>query len=246
MPLNTKFVSLLPGRWVVGGVLGLALVGCGQPPAEPEESLDLTSDNSKASYSIGYDTGRGVAQRLPADLDADAFAAGAGDGLKGLDRQVDEAEAKRTLDVLASEVQANAQAQMEQIKEAGVAFLAENSKKEGVVTLQSGLQYQILTPAPDDAPKPTATDSITAHYHGTLTDGTVFDSSVQQGAPATFPLNRVIAGWTEALQLMGVGAKWRLFIPSELGYRDQPAGAIPPNSTLIFEVELLEIQGPAG
>ena len=109
-----------------------------------------------------------------------------------------------------------------------------------MTTLESGLQYEVLVEG--SGPKPSAEDTVVTHYHGTLTDGTVFDSSVERGSPASFPVNRVIPGWTEALQLMGVGSKWRLVIPPELAYGERGAGgAIPPNSTLVFEVELLEI-----
>lgn len=124
--------------------------------------------------------------------------------------------------------------------ENGHAFLAENKNKPGVTELASGLQYEILTDA--DGPKPTAYNKVTCHYHGTLIDGTVFDSSVRRGQPATFPLNMVIAGWTEGLQLMSVGAKFRFFIPPHLAYGDRHVSAeIGPNSTLIFDVELLGI-----
>lgn len=123
---------------------------------------------------------------------------------------------------------------------AGQAFLAENAQREGVISLGNGLQYEILTEG--SGPKPGPTSSVTCHYHGTLPNGTVFDSSVLRGRPATFPLNRVISGWTEALQLMGVGSKWRLFLPPHLAYGDQHVSVeIGPNSTLIFEVELLGI-----
>jgi FKBP-type peptidyl-prolyl cis-trans isomerase FklB len=123
---------------------------------------------------------------------------------------------------------------------AGQEFLDNNSKKEGVISLPSGLQYEVITAG--SGPKPGATDKVTCHYHGTLIDGTVFDSSVKRGQPATFPLNMVIAGWTEGLQLMPQGSKWRFFIPPHLGYGDRQVSAqIGPNSTLIFEVELLGI-----
>ncbi len=123
---------------------------------------------------------------------------------------------------------------------AGSEFLEKNKTRPEVVSLPSGLQYEIITEG--NGPKPNATDSVTCHYHGTLIDGTVFDSSVQRGQPATFPLNRVISGWTEALQLMPVGSKWRLFLPPNLAYGDQQVSAqIGPNSTLVFEVELLGI-----
>ena len=123
---------------------------------------------------------------------------------------------------------------------AGEQFLEENGKKPGVVVLASGLQYEIITEG--TGPKPSAKNKVTCHYHGTLIDGTVFDSSVQRGQPATFPLNMVIKGWTEGLQLMTQGSKWRFFIPPQLGYGDRQVSAqIGPNSTLIFEVELLGI-----
>lgn len=123
----------------------------------------------------------------------------------------------------------------------GAAFLAQNGQREEVVTLPSGLQYEVLAEGDGASPGPTST--VTTHYHGTLIDGTVFDSSVQRGQPASFPVNRVIAGWTEALQLMQVGDKWRLFLPPELAYGDRGAGgAIGPGATLIFEVELLDVR----
>ncbi len=130
---------------------------------------------------------------------------------------------------------------LEKNKQAGQEFLAENTKQENIVTLPSGLQYEIITEG--DGAIPTATDTVQCHYHGTLIDGTVFDSSVQRGEPAVFGVTQVIKGWVEALQLMPVGSKWRLFVPSDMAYGEQGAGdIIQPNSTLIFEVELLGIQ----
>lgn len=127
-------------------------------------------------------------------------------------------------------------------KQAGKAFLEANGKRQGVVTLASGLQYQVIKAGADTA-KPTLNDKVKCHYHGTLIDGTVFDSSVDRGEPVSFPLNGVIKGWQDALQLMTVGSKWKLFIPSDLAYGDRAAGAsIPPGSTLVFEVELLAIE----
>jgi FKBP-type peptidyl-prolyl cis-trans isomerase FklB len=124
---------------------------------------------------------------------------------------------------------------------AGEEFLEENKKRPEVVALPSGLQYEVLTEG--DGPKPTKTSNVTCHYHGTLIDGTVFDSSVQRGQPATFPLNQVIKGWTEGLQLMSTGSKWRFFIPPQLGYGDRQVSAqIGPNSTLIFDVELISFK----
>ncbi|NVN94663.1 MAG: FKBP-type peptidyl-prolyl cis-trans isomerase [Bacteroidetes bacterium] len=128
-----------------------------------------------------------------------------------------------------------------EVKNAGKLFLEENAKKAGVVTLPSGLQYEIITEGKGE--KPGLTDVVTTHYHGTLIDGNIFDSSVHRGQPASFPVNGVIKGWTEALQLMAVGSKWKLYVPYQLAYGEQGAGqAIGPYTTLIFEVELLEIQ----
>ena len=125
-------------------------------------------------------------------------------------------------------------------KKEGEDFLAENTKKEGVITTESGLQYEVIKMG--DGKKPTANDNVKVHYHGTFIDGTVFDSSVERGEPIVFGLNQVISGWTEALQLMPVGSKFKLYIPSDLAYGAQQAGQIPPYSTLIFEVELLGIE----
>lgn len=130
-------------------------------------------------------------------------------------------------------------AKAEAILNEGLAFLESNKNKPGVIVLPSGLQYEIITEG--SGAKPTATQTVTCHYHGTLTNGTVFDSSVKRGAPASFPLNRVISGWAEALQLMPIGSKWRLFLPPQLAYGSMQVGSIPANSTLIFEVELLGI-----
>lgn len=128
-----------------------------------------------------------------------------------------------------------------EVKNAGKLFLEENAKREGVVTLPSGLQYEIITEGKGE--KPGLTDVVTTHYHGTLIDGNIFDSSVHRGQPASFPVNGVIKGWTEALQLMAVGSKWKLYVPYQLAYGEQGAGqAIGPYTTLVFEVELLDIQ----
>ncbi len=144
----------------------------------------------------------------------------------------------------AAKKQAEMEVQGKKNVEAGAKFLAENSKKTGVVTTASGLQYQVLTAG--KGAKPTASDSVKVHYTGTLLDGTKFDSSIERGEPAQFVLNSVVPGWTEALQLMPVGSKYKLWIPSKLGYGEQgtPGGPIPPNSTLVFDVELIEIVKP--
>ena len=135
---------------------------------------------------------------------------------------------------------AQAQGYTNETHEQGLAFLAENAKKEGVMTTPSGLQYKVLKPGSGKV-HPRATDSVRVHYHGTLIDGTVFDSSYDRGQPAEFPVGGVIAGWTEALQLMSAGSKWRLYVPSELAYGAQGVGSIPPHSVLVFDVELLDV-----
>jgi FKBP-type peptidyl-prolyl cis-trans isomerase len=168
------------------------------------------------------------------------------DALSGNKTLLTEEEARSALMQLQSEMQAKMQAKQaaegEANKKEGDAFLAANKTKEGVVTLPSGLQYKILTPG--SGPKPTPTDSVVCNYKGTLINGTEFDSSYKRGEPATFPVTGVIKGWTEALQLMPVGSKWQLFVPADLGYgpRGTPGGPIGPNSTLIFEVELMSIK----
>lgn len=221
-------------------LIGLVAAGLGLG-ASAAESPPLDSDMQKASYSIGYSMAANVRREFGDDVDLAAFQAGVQDQLAGGDSRISEAEANAALQALVAAKQAAQQVKAEENRSVGKDFLAENGKREGVVTLPSGLQYEVLTAA--DGPKPSATDRVTTHYRGTLIDGTQFDSSYDRGQPATFPLNNVIAGWTEALQLMSPGAKWRLYIPPELAYGERGAGgSIPPNSTLIFDVELIEIQ----
>ncbi|MCW3806669.1 FKBP-type peptidyl-prolyl cis-trans isomerase [Plebeiibacterium marinum] len=191
----------------------------------------------KLSYSLGLSIAGNLQNSGVAELDVDAFARGVKHHMEGATTEISQEEAGKIINTFFSELQAK---QFEANIEAGKKFLAENEKREGVVTLESGLQYEIMTEGNGDKPK--ATDSVKCHYHGTLIDGTVFDSSVQRGEPAVFPVNGVIAGWVEALQLMSVGSKWKLFIPSDLAYGAQGAGQqIGPHTTLVFEVELLEI-----
>jgi FKBP-type peptidyl-prolyl cis-trans isomerase FklB len=205
----------------------------------------LTTQKEKASYAIGMNWGTGL-HRQGIDVDSAALLQGMKDGLSGGKTLLTEDEARAALMQLQSEVQAKQQAKAQQEGEAnkkeGDAFLAANKTKEGVVTLPSGLQYKILKAG--TGPKPTATDTVVCNYKGTLINGTEFDSSYKRGEPATFPVSGVIKGWTEALQLMPVGSKWQLVIPSDLAYgsRGTPGGPIGPNSTLVFEVELISIQ----
>ena len=221
-------------------VLTASLLGCdGVVPEAQATEADLSSDAAKASYSIGYSMAANVRREFGDDVDLAAFQAGVEDQLSGGDSQISEADANAALQALVASRQSVRDAQAQENVTVGKEFLAENGAREGVITLPSGLQYEILTDA--EGPKPRATDRVTTHYRGTLIDGTVFDSSYDRGQPATFPLNGVIAGWTEALQLMSEGAKWRLFIPPELAYGERAQGPIPANSTLIFDVELIEI-----
>ncbi|MFK7915503.1 MAG: FKBP-type peptidyl-prolyl cis-trans isomerase [Pseudomonadales bacterium] len=222
------------------------LVGCAQPesstPAASEEAAaDLASDAAKASYTIGYGMTDDMRTRMTDDFDSEAFLAGAGDAVNKATPRVSQEEGQRTMRAMAERAQAAVQQEADESMATGAEYLAKNAEREGVTVLPSGLQYEVLTAG--SGPNPEVTDTVTTHYEGKLLNGEVFDSSVERGEPASFPLNRVIPGWTEALQLMQPGAKWRLHIPPGLAYGDRGAGSIPPNSTLIFEVELLSIQG---
>jgi FKBP-type peptidyl-prolyl cis-trans isomerase FklB len=211
--------------------------------ATAQDKPDLTTPKQKTSYALGVNIGSNLkAQDL--DLDATALAAGVSDALNGKPAMSQE-EVHATLTAFQQEVmtkmQAKEKVEGEQNLKAGEAFLAENAKKEGVKTTASGLQYKILKEG--DGPTPKATDTVKVNYKGTLIDGTVFDSSYDRGEPATFPVNEVIPGWTEALQMMKVGSKWQLFVPAKLAYGEHsPSPKIGPNSTLIFDVELLGIE----
>jgi FKBP-type peptidyl-prolyl cis-trans isomerase FklB len=213
--------------------------------AKPGAVTTLTTTKEKASYAIGMNLGGGL-HRQNIDVDSAALIQGLKDTLSGNKTLLTDEEARAALMQLQSEMQSKMQAKQaaegEANKKEGDAFLAANKTKEGVVTLPSGLQYKILTQG--TGPKPTATDSVVCNYKGTLINGTEFDSSYKRGEPATFPVTGVIKGWTEALQLMPVGSKWQLFIPSDLAYgpRGTPGGPIGPNATLIFEVELISIK----
>jgi FKBP-type peptidyl-prolyl cis-trans isomerase FklB len=221
--------------------------------------LTLKTPKEKASYAIGVNIGRGL-HRDSVDVDPAVVARGLRDGLGGAKTLLTDEEMKGAMVALQTELRKKLEvrnreqqvrskeqeAQMLQMGEAnkkeGEAFLAANKTKDDVVTLPSGLQYKILKEG--DGPKPTATDSVVCNYNGTLLNNTEFDSSYKRGQPATFNVGQVIHGWTEALQLMPVGSKWQLFIPSELAYGPGGSGpVIGPNATLIFEVELLSIQG---
>jgi FKBP-type peptidyl-prolyl cis-trans isomerase len=212
--------------------------------------LVLKTDKDKESYAIGLNIGKSI-HRDGVDVDPNILSRGMKDALSGAKPALTDDEAKAVMMSLQTRVRKQ-QAEQAQVaaeaakkvgeanKTAGDAFLAANKTKEGIVTLPSGLQYKILTQG--TGPKPTAADTVVCNYKGTLLDNTEFDSSYSRNQPLTIPVSGVIKGWTEALQLMPVGSKWQLFIPSDLAYGPQAKGPIGANSTLIFEVELLSIQ----
>ncbi len=197
----------------------------------------LSSTQEKFSYSLGMSVSSNLIKSGVVKVDFPSLFEGIKDTFEGNMPQVMPEEANKIIEDFINQSAAKAG---DKNLEEGLAFLAENKAKEGVVELPSGLQYMVIKQG--DGELATSQDNVKCHYHGTLIDGTVFDSSVERGEPATFPVNGVIQGWVEALQLMPVGSKWRLFIPSELAYGQRGAGgAIGPNSTLIFDVDLLEI-----
>tara|TARA_Y100000385_G_scaffold233834_1_gene246841 strand:- start:209 stop:820 length:612 start_codon:yes stop_codon:yes gene_type:complete len=197
----------------------------------------LNNEIDSVSYSLGVNIGENIKTQFP-NIDLKNFEAAIKDVLQeGKEPAISGSDAQKTIQEYFKKQQAKAS---ESVVEEGKKFLDENGKKENVITLESGLQYEVIKSG--EGAKPTLNDQVTTHYHGTLIDGTVFDSSVERGEPASFPVNGVIKGWTEALQLMSVGSKWRLFVPYDLAYGERGAGPqIGPFTTLIFEVELISI-----
>jgi len=211
--------------------------------AAAQDAPALKDGKEKTSYAVGMNLGSAI--RKDADLDVNVIVQGLKDAFTGGKMLLTDAEMRNVLNQLATDLKTKQVAALRErgskAKSEGEAFLAGNKATEGVVSLESGLQYKIVKAG--DGKKPTADDTVVCHYRGTLVDGTEFDSSYKRNKPATFQMNRVIKGWTEALQLMPVGSKWQLFIPSGLAYGERGAGAsVPPNATLIFEVELVSIQ----
>lgn len=201
---------------------------------------NLTTLEQHASYGIGLQMGQQLADNPFDGLDIAAVAAGLAAAFYGDEPEVSEDQIRSAFQVISGRMQEAEAAKAQLAAAAGEAFLAENAKKAGVTVTESGLQYEVLTAG--SGAKPSRADKVRTHYHGTLIDGTVFDSSYNRGQPAEFPVSGVIAGWTEALQLMQVGAKYRLYIPHNLAYGERGAGgAIKPYSALIFDVELLDI-----
>jgi len=229
---------------IISAGLLVGLAGC-QPtgqdaPQATNADTEISGDIAEASYTMGYGIANNIEEQLAENFDQQAFLAGLTDRFGDKDRRISEQQGQMAMATLSAKRQEAEQAKSMEMQRAGEEFLAGNGQREGVTTTESGLQYEVLVAG--DGAKPTATDTVSTHYHGTLVDGTVFDSSVNRGEPASFPVNRVISGWTEALQLMPVGSKWRLFIPPGLAYGNRATGSIPANSTLIFDVELLAIE----
>ena len=201
--------------------------------------LDLSTDQARVSYGIGRQLGDQLRDNPPPGASLEAIVAGLRDAFHGQPSQVDPEALNASFRVIREIMQAEAAAKAEKAAAAGRDYLVENAKREGVTVLESGLQYEVLVAG--EGAKPSREDHVRTHYHGTLIDGTVFDSSYERGQPAEFPVGGVIPGWVEALQLMGTGSKWRLHVPSELAYGAQAVGSIPPHSVLVFDVELLDI-----
>jgi FKBP-type peptidyl-prolyl cis-trans isomerase FklB len=244
---SAKGDTMMKRKFILTAVLAIGLLA-GQAGAEEKEASGdksaLKDKKEKVSYSIGVDIGNTM-KKQSIDIDPDVLAKGLKDAFSGGKTLMTEQEVTETLNGLRTEMMAKQQERMkeagEKNKKEGEAFLAENKKKEGVVTLPSGLQYKVITEGTGKMPK--LTDTVTVNYKGTLIDGTEFDSSYKRGQPATFPVNGVIPGWTEALQLMKEGSKWQVFIPSNLAYGERGAGnQITPNAVLIFDVELISVK----
>jgi len=215
----------------------------GNTEAKKSGAISITTYFDSVSYIIGTDVANSL-EPVKGDIDLDLFMAGLKDALGGKEQKIEESKKGEIMRKFSQMMSEKQQAQREKDNEKNIAegkkFLEENKKREGVVTTESGLQYVILKKG--TGPKPAGTDKVKVHYRGTLIDGTEFDSSIKRGQPAEFNVNAVIKGWTEALQLMPVGSKWQLYIPSDLAYGPRGAGRqIGPNETLIFEVELLDI-----
>ena len=210
--------------------------------------LALTTQKDKASYAIGMNIGKDLGNKLhkdSVDVNTAILLRGIKDSLAGGKMLLTDEQAKAVMDAFVADLRKKQEEKMavagSENKTKGDAFLAANKTKDGVVTLPSGLQYKIITPG--TGPKPSATDTVVCNYRGTLIDGTEFDASSKHGGPQTFPVNQVIPGWTEALQLMPVGSKWQLFIPSNLAYgAHSPGDPIGPDSTLVFDIELVSIK----
>lgn len=221
--------------------LGLAISLLMAGTSTQAQDVDLSVERNQISYSVGVNIGQNLAmQGLAEQIDLDAFIAGLRDIVQGQPKMTEE-EVMNALMTFQQQLVEQQQAMAEAARDEGVEFLAQNGQRSGVTTTASGLQYEVLESGATSGSSPAATDSVLAHYEGRFIDGEVFDSSIQRGEPAQFMLNQVIPGWTEGLQLMKPGDKWRLYIPSDLGYGPTGSGPIPPFSVLVFDVELIEV-----
>ena len=242
MKLNKMLFFLLFAATLINAQTKTTKKDKKQAEAAPKSAISITTQDDTVSYAIGQSLSHNL-KDPSMNINFGVLIEGLQDGLTG-QTKISEAQMKNAMNAFNQKMMAKRTADLNAVKEknkkAGEEFLAENKKKPGVVTLADGLQYKILVTG--TGPSPKATDKVKVNYKGSLIDGRVFDSSYERNEPASFPLNQVIKGWTEALQLMHVGDKWELYIPSELGYGENGAGnMIEPNSVLIFEVELLEI-----
>ncbi len=218
-------------------LVGLVLAGC-----DSETSAKLETPAQKASYGIGLNMGKSLAQEGMADLDSNAVAQGIDDAIGKKEQKLTDEQLMEAFSYLQKRAEERMAEMNKEAVAAGKKFLEENAKREGVKTTESGLQYEVVKKA--DGPQPGPDDVVTVHYEGSLTDGTVFDSSIKRGTPIDLPVGGVIPGWVEGLQLMHVGEKYKLYIPSELAYGEQsPSPLIPANSVLVFDLELLGIKG---
>ncbi len=242
----------------LGVSLLLALAACSKPADEKAETVEAapheqpaiateTSEptfeslDKKVSYGIGINIGTQIAADQNIEIDLDSLFAGLRDATAGKDPRLSDEELRAAFEAINARAQEAQAAKARESAQASAAFLETNKQRPEITTTDSGLQYEVLQSGDGEA-KPTTSNTVRVHYHGTLVDGTVFDSSVDRGEPIEFAVTGVISGWTEALQLMTVGDKWKLYIPSEHAYGERGRPGIPPNSALIFEVELLEIK----
>lgn len=238
---ENRKISQMKGTMIAALAAGLVAANLSAAESKPVDKAELSNPKHKASYVIGVNIGKGMKQQN-VDVDAEMVLKGLKDGLAGNAALTDQ-EMQEAMMNLQKDMQAKVAELGVKSKKEGEDFLAANKSKEGVKSTTSGLQYKVIKEG--KGPKPKSTDVVKVHYRGTLLDGTEFDSSYKRGEPVEFPLDQVIKGWTEGLQLMTVGSKYQLFIPAALAYGEPGNRGIPPNSTLQFEVELLEIVKPA-
>ncbi|MBW8036753.1 MAG: FKBP-type peptidyl-prolyl cis-trans isomerase [Planctomycetes bacterium] len=233
--MKSKLIMLVVLLVLVGTIMAAAKKT--EKDKAEKKSVELKTEQQKAGYAIGIQMG-GNFKKGGLDIDLEAFLQGFSDAFSGKDLALNEIEIRQVLQDFDKRMKAAQQKKMEDMAKEGVAFLEENKKKKGVVVLPSGLQYKVIREGTGAIPK--KTDIFVANYKGTFIDGTEFDSSYKKGTPLELPVTGVIPGWTEALQLMKIGAKWELYVPFDLAYGPRGRGSIPPNSTLIFEMELLD------